>query len=426
MALELGVIADDLTGGMMVASLLEREGVRCPLVTSAEALADLDGDCGAVVVGKKLRLIPAADARTEVSAIGSALKAVDAKRIYYKYCATFDCTDEGNIGPAAEALLAVTGGDRVIFAPAFPEYSVTVFQGRLFVGDRLLSESFKQYDPVTPMTNANLMQVLKPQMTEPVGLISHRVLHRGLKAAREYVDAQVASGVRAFVIDSVDDDDVTRVAELVDDWNVTTGGDALPGFLARQWLPADHPPGDRTVLPAAPGHEAVIAGSCAPPTLRQLDHFETRYPVFRIDLAGSDDGLLDQIRGWAAEHVPQGPVAVCTSADVAGVERAQEALGKDGAAARADSLLGEAAKILYELGVRKLVVAGGETSGQVFGALGIRQVEVGSFDDLSGGYCFSHAPGPLAMVVKAGGLGNATFFEYAFERMRRSEQGGVQ
>ena len=181
------------------------------------------------------------------------------------------------------------------------------------------------------------------------------------------------------------------------------------------------------MLPAAPGHEAVIAGSCAPPTLKQLDHFETRHPVFRIDLAGSDDGLLDQIRSWAADHVPQGPVAVCTSADVAGVERAQEALGKDGAAARADSLLGEAAKILYELGVRKLVVAGGETSGQVFGALGIRQVEVGSFDDLSGGYCFSKTPGPLAMVVKAGGLGNATFFEYALERMRRSEHlGGVE
>ena len=59
----------------------------------------------------------------------------------------------------------------------------------------------------------------------------------------------------------------------------------------------------------------------------------------------------------------------------------------------------------------------------MFTALGIRQVEVGSFDDLSGGYCFSRSPGPLAMVVKAGGLGNETFFEYAIERMKRSEQG---
>ena len=427
MALELGIIADDLTGGMMVASLLEREGVRCPLVTSAGALGELDAQSDAVdavVVGKKLRLIPAADLRREVGAIAAGLRDLDTKRIYYKYCATFDCTDEGNIGPAAETLLDATGADRVIFAPAFPEYHVTVYMGRLFVGDRLLSESFKQHDPVTPMTNANLREVLKPQMTQPVGLISHRVLRGGLKAAREYVDAQVASGTHAFVIDSVDDDDATRVAELVRDWAVTTGGDALPGFLARQWLPPDHPPGDRTVLPAAPGFEAVIAGSCAPSTLRQVDYFERSHAVFRIDLTRSDDGLLDEIRSWAAEHVAHGPVAVSTSADVAGVERAQAVLGKDGAAARADSLLGNAAKILFDLGVRKLVIAGGETSGQVFSALGIRQVEVGSFDDLSGGYCFSRAPGPLAMVTKAGGLGSETFFEYALERMRRPEDGG--
>ena len=66
---------------MMVASLLEREGVRCPLVTSADALSDLGPEAGAVVVGKKLRLIPAADIRTEVSTIGSALRAIDTKRI---------------------------------------------------------------------------------------------------------------------------------------------------------------------------------------------------------------------------------------------------------------------------------------------------------------------------------------------------------
>lgn len=60
--LELGVIADDLTGGMMVASLLEREGVRCPLVTSVEGLNGLQDDAEAVVIGRKIRLLPAQEA----------------------------------------------------------------------------------------------------------------------------------------------------------------------------------------------------------------------------------------------------------------------------------------------------------------------------------------------------------------------------
>ncbi len=53
--IELGILADDLTGGMMVASLLEREGVECPLVSSVEALADIPSTATAVVVARKIR-----------------------------------------------------------------------------------------------------------------------------------------------------------------------------------------------------------------------------------------------------------------------------------------------------------------------------------------------------------------------------------
>ena len=93
--LELGVIADDLTGGMMVASLLEQEGVRCPLVTSVEALADLDNEAEAVVIGRKIRLAPPEEAISEVRRIGEALLAKKTKRLYYKYSALFMSTDQG-------------------------------------------------------------------------------------------------------------------------------------------------------------------------------------------------------------------------------------------------------------------------------------------------------------------------------------------
>ena len=82
--LELGVIADDLTGGMMVASLLEREGVRCPLVTSTGGLAGLDEDAQAVVIGRKIRLLPPQEAVADARRSAKALLAKQAKRIYYK------------------------------------------------------------------------------------------------------------------------------------------------------------------------------------------------------------------------------------------------------------------------------------------------------------------------------------------------------
>jgi len=421
--LELGVIADDLTGGMMVASLLEREGVNCPLITSVEAMADLPDSADAVVIGRKIRLIPANEAVADAQRSAQAFLDHDAKRIYYKYCATFDSTDEGNIGPIGEGLMQTMKTDRVIFCPAFPEYTVTIFEGRMFLGNTMLGDSMKQYDPVTPMTNSNLVEVLQAQCEGKVGLLPHGVLARGMTAAEAHVQAQIDKGAHLFVVDAADNEDVTRIAQLATQWPLTTGADALPMFLARTWMAEQGEVAQTTVLPPAPGHAAVIAGSCAPATLRQVVAFAEKHPVYQVDLldAADDSNIVEKIAAWADDHLADGPVCVTTSADVEGVKRAQEKLGRDGAATLADNILGRSAQALHERGVRKFVVAGGETSGQVIGTLGVQQVQVSSFDNLGGGYCHAAGPDPLSLVLKAGALGDDQFFFTALERMRAAD-----
>jgi uncharacterized protein YgbK (DUF1537 family) len=293
----------------------------------------------------------------------------------------------------------------------------------MFLGGTMLGESMKQHDPVTPMTNSNLVEVLQAQSKAKVGLLPHTVLARGKPASVAHLEAQVANGAHLFVVDAVDDEDVTRIAELTTDWPLTTGADALPMFLARTWMKDQGTVEQRTLLPAAPGHEAVIAGSCAPATLQQVASFGEKHPVYQVDLleADNDPNLIETITTWAAGHIADGPVCITTSADVAGVSRAQEKLGRDGAAALADNILGRAATALHTLGVRKFVVAGGETSGQVIATLGVEQVQVSSFDNLGGGYCHAAGADPLSLVLKAGALGNAEFFFTALERMRAAD-----
>ncbi len=422
--MELGVIADDLTGGMMVASLLEREGVHCPLVTSVAGLQGLPADTEAVVIGRKIRLIAAADASADAQASANSLRALGAQRIFYKYCATFDSTEEGNIGPIAEALMATLETDRTIFCPAFPEYTVTVFQGRMFLSHIMLGESSKRFDPVTPMTNSNLVEVLQAQSKAQVGLISHAVLARGLDEAKAYVDKEVKDGKNLFLVDAVDDTDVTRIAELCLHWPLTTGADALPMFLARAWRDGESATPASHLLPPSQGAEAVIAGSCAQATLDQLDEFSLHHPVFRIDLMASNEAIRKDLSAWITANVVNGPVALATSGDVETVKKAQSKFGVEGAAERADEILGFAAQCLRSAGVKKFVVAGGETSGQVMNALGVQQVQVAPFDNLSGGYC--HAPGlGTSFVLKAGALGDRRFFFTALERMREADAQGA-
>lgn len=418
--IELGVIADDLTGGMKVASLLEREGVRCPLVTSGDALETLDDDVQAVVVGRKLLIQPADDARADAKHTAEALLAKKTKQLYYKYSALFSSTARGNIGPVAETLMDLTQADHVFFCPVWK--NTTIYQGRLFLGSIMLHESPRRNDPVTPMTNSNLVEVLQEQSQVKVGLLPYQIMVSGIDACEQYISEQKALGVKFFIVDAIDESDLVRLATLSQDLPLSTGADLLPVMLARNWQGAKSQP--RTILPPAPGLEAVISGSCTGKSVRQLAHFEQTHPVFRIDLleAAKDANLVDRIVDWTKDRLENGPVAVGTTADPEGVKRAQSELGREGAATLADKVLSTISQHLYQLGVRKFVVAGGETSGAVMAALGIEQVAVATYDEvLFGGYCHRAGSNPLSLVLKAGGVGDDNFIHIALERMRTAD-----
>ena len=423
--IELGVLADDLTGGMMVASLLESEGVSCPLVTSVDELPQVaESIATAVVVARKIRLVDAALAREEAVRVVQALRDIGCKRFFYKYCATFDSTEKGNIGPVADAMLDTLGGRKTLFCPAFPRYTVTLVDGILYLGDTPLGESFKRVDPVTPMTNSNLVEVLQMQSQRKVGLISCEILSQGNHAIEEHIQADDATSF--YITDAADDEDMARIADFALDWSLTTGADALPVFLARAWQQRDNSTEKteaKTHLPPSPGYEAFIAGSCAAATLSQVAYFEQRHPTFRVDLieAVERPDYVDYILSWAADHIAIGPIGVSTSVDVEELKITQSKLGRRGAANLADRILGEVASGLHALGVRKFVVAGGETSGQVMSALNIKRLAVAGFDELSGGYCHQAGTNPTSFVLKAGAIPKDDFFFIAIERLREAD-----
>jgi 3-dehydrotetronate 4-kinase len=91
------------------------------------------------------------------------LRRAGARQFFFKYCSTFDSTDQGNIGPVADALIQALGCGFSLHCPAFPTNGRTVYLGHLFVGGALLNESGMEHHPLTPMTDANLVRVLSRQ-----------------------------------------------------------------------------------------------------------------------------------------------------------------------------------------------------------------------------------------------------------------------
>jgi uncharacterized protein YgbK (DUF1537 family) len=416
----LGCIGDDFTGSTDLANTLVHHGMRgVQLIGTPASAREIDTD--AIVIALKSRSIPADEAVAQSLEALAWLRAAGCRQYFFKYCSTFDSTDAGNIGPVAEALLKALGSDFTIACPAFPENGRSVFKGHLFVNDKLLNESGMEHHPLTPMTDANLVRVLARQTRGKVGLVPHEIVSRGASAVRQAFADLRRDGVRFAIVDAIDDNDLHNIGEAAIDLVLVTGGSGvaigLPENFRRQELLEAFETADR--LPRIEGYAAVVSGSCSVATQRQVEEMRKRCPAFKIDLlpqAAGDDQVNAAI-DRALSQLADGPVLLYTIDTPDGVKAIQEKLGREKAGALGEQVLAQIAVRLVDAGVRRLVVAGGETSGAVVGALGIKGLRIGPQIDPGVPWTASLEEPMLAIALKSGNFGTPDFFLKAFDRL---------
>lgn len=424
----LGVIADDLTGGLETAAMLVALGVECGFATGPQAMRPLAGK-PAVVIAQKTRVVSAREAVDRADEAAKALLDAGTRQLFFKYCATFDSTDEGNIGPVADRLLELTRSDHTAFCPTSIEAGRTVYNGHLFVGTQLVSESAKRFDPLTPMADPDLVRVLQRQSRLPVGLLRHEAVRRGGADLRQHCAELARQGIRHMIVDAICKDDLDAIAALTVDWKVMTGNAPIvqhyPAlWRQRGWLTQETAP--KHALPAVHGAAAVLAGSCADRTLEQIAAFAQHRPVNHIDLATIDSPQTSIARAldWARSRLDDGPVAIATSAPPDRVRAAQDRYGREGAARLAEEILGGIAVGLHALGVRRFMIAGGETSGTVVQRLGIERLRVGPYREPGVSRATTEDDAPLALSLKSGKLGPVDMFLNTLESMKNPEKRG--
>jgi uncharacterized protein YgbK (DUF1537 family) len=417
-ALLLGCIADDLTGATDLANTLVRQGMRTVQVIGVPAAGEPLPEADAIVVALKSRTILATEAVVMSRAALERLKGAGARQYFFKYCSTFDSTDAGNIGPVGDALLADLGETFTIACPAFPENKRTIYLGHLFVGDLLLSDSSMRNHPLTPMTDANLVRVLGRQTRGKVGLVPFAVVSKGPQAIAEAFVRLRSGGVRYAIVDAVEDRHLLDIGAACAEMRLVTGGSGialgLPENFRRRGLLARH--GSADDLPRIVGKEAVIAGSCSAATLAQIAHMKQARPAFAVEplaLAAGED-VVGRALAWASDRVTGGPVLIYASAPPEEVARTQERLGRERAGALIEQALAEIAARLVAAGVRRLIVAGGETAGAVVQRLGVKALRIGPQIDPGVPWTATVGEPGLALALKSGNFGAPDFFTKAF------------
>ncbi|WP_375161258.1 3-oxo-tetronate kinase [Bradyrhizobium sp. RDT46] len=423
--ISLGCIADDYTGASDLANTLTRAGLRTVQTIGVPsddlALPEVD----AVVVSLKSRSIDAGLAVSRSRAADKWLRSRGAGHVLFKICSTFDSTDSGNIGPVMDALRADSGEGAVLVTPAFPETGRTVYQGNLFVGAVPLNESPLKDHPLNPMHDSNLVRVLARQSRTQIGLVDLATVARGADAVRARLAELAGKGIGAAIIDAVFDRDLETIGLVAAEHRLSVGASGIGLGLARALVSTGkvkRGAASSESGAAVGGPAACLAGSCSQATLQQIANAERIMPVLHLDqdriITGANEA--ERALDWARPRLADGPVLIASSAKPEEVAALQARHGRDAAGHAIEQAMADIAENLVKAGVRRLIVAGGETSGAVVDRLEIPGFLVGA--EIAAGVpvlrAVGAAAGEMLLALKSGNFGGPEFFADALRLMR--------
>lgn len=420
MTLALGCIADDYTGASDLANMLTRSGLRTVQTIGVpdEALALPDVD--AVVVSLKSRSIEASQAVARSRAADKWLRGRGASHVLFKICSTFDSTDAGNIGPVMDALRDDSGDPIVLVTPAFPGTGRTVYQGNLFVGSVPLNESPLKDHPLNPMHDSNLVRVLGRQSRDKVGLVDLATVVRGPDAIRKRVADLAGEGYHSAIVDAVFDHELEAIGQAALDYDLSVGASGMGLGLARGLITSGKvKDASASAVESKPvgGPVACLAGSCSQATLAQIAEAEKTMAVLRLDPEQIVKGGSEVQRAldWAKNHLGKSAILIASSSTPDQVSALQSRYGRDVAGQAIEQAMADISEGLVSEGVRRLIIAGGETSGAVVDRLNIPAFLVGP--EIATGVpvlrTIGSKRGDMIMALKSGNFGGLDFFNDA-------------
>lgn len=408
-----GAVADDFTGATDLAGNWRSRGLRTAVtlgVPANDSSIDVT-EYDAIVVALKIRSVAAEQARKEARSAGRYLLNHGYSQIYDKYCSTFDSTPEGNIGPIADELTEVTGADRAVIVPSFPDTGRTVYRAYHFVGDQLLSESSMRHHPLNPMTDSNLVRLMEAQTDRSVSSVTLDTVRQGPEVLRNALDA---ADTHYIVIDAIDNNDLQIIAEATMDDVLITGGSGIA-------LGLPNVESNLSQVRMVRGSRVVLSGSASSQTQRQVAVAKNHLASQKIstkEIAEDRAVAVERIAAWASEQWqsrPGEPVLVYSVDSPDDVSRAKDE--HPNASQLLEEFFAELAHRLSELGARQFIIAGGETSGSVVKALGIELLELGQQLSPGVSWLLGKSEKEYNLVLKSGNFGLDDLFVHGWSAL---------
>jgi uncharacterized protein YgbK (DUF1537 family) len=353
------------------------------------------------------------------------MRSTGARHVHYKVCSTFDSSATvGSIGKAIDcgaavfdnACIPVLGG-----APALGRYCVfgNLFArmgigtgGAIFRLDRHPSMS---RHPVTPATESDLCRLLGGQTTKKIGLVDV------LRLARPVDEWPVQTGEEVVVMDALTEGDLLKAGQWIDSLHggrppvFSVGSSAVEMALGGYWNQNGllHPP-ESWQAPGKTDALLVVSGSCSPVTKGQIAwakaHGFAEIVADPADLFAAGSAFRE-ISRQVNDVVQSGKPLIVHTGDRKDYTVSSEKLG---------GALGTVVKeAVRQAGVKRVVIAGGDTSSYAAAALDIDALEMIAPLVSGAPLCKAHSKNPiidgLEVNFKGGQVGDENYFGVLLE-----------
>jgi uncharacterized protein YgbK (DUF1537 family) len=411
---------DDFTGSTDALEALAANAVPSVLFLDPpdERMLTRFGDCRAIGVAGESRSNGPAWMSERLPEIFRRLKSLGASICQYKVCSTFDSSSEyGSIGRALEIGQEVFGNPYVPIVVGAPSLKRYVLFGNLFAAGagsihRIDRHPTMRRHPVTPMDESDLRLHLARQTRRRIALLDILALHGDDPGSK--LDELLVDKPDAVLFDGLDRASLLATGRLLAVHSPArqmfcVGSSGLTYALIEYWRSVGVIPPDPTAGKLEPVDRLiVISGSCSPATEGQIRRaISDGFCGIRIDTQAPERALAG-----ALEALKEGrSVALYTAL---GPRDCGESPGGSALGSRLGILL---RNLLLQSGVRRAVIAGGDTSSHSVRQLGIEALTYVAKLAPGAPLCRGHSANPamngLELALKGGQVGSENFFDIA-------------
>lgn len=417
------VIADDITGANDIGIMYAKAGLDTVVYSQDKLTTQETWEDEVTVIDTNSRFCTYEEAYQRVFAATKLFQKDEVHQFFDKQCSVF----RGNIGAEFDAMLDALKEEFAIVVLGFPDNGRTTLNAVHYVHGIKLEESQFKNDPVHPMKQSNLVEILQAQTKRKVGAIFYEILDQGAEALKSRIE-ELKKEVNYVIMDVRHNEDLTLIAEAVENEKVICGSSALGYYLGlrqqkgkKQELQSveEKPDSQRTLC---------IAGSLTPQTKSQVAYMKRKdYPIITLDTMKlfEESELRKEksriLKEYQEAHSKSSLVLIHSMNDEDEVKRTkalalQKGIDNTAVSYLVSNTLAELANVIaLQYDIKKFIICGGDTSASFCNRMKVKGMRIGKEIEPGLPICQSITEPYYQLVLKSGSFGSEQFIEKAMD-----------